>query len=530
MQKAALGAACLRASSRARGAALRRVGAAYPTTAYRVRAKLVWGEDGSLGLFARDSHAVVDIPECRVLAPPLLRVAAAARSQLRGVRVTLDGLDLRLVDRGVLVTLIARRGTARRARRSSARAVRRERRSRGGRRELPRGRRGHGARHGARGARGQRRGAASPPRGPGPITWRRTARSSKRIWARPGAPTDAIERALRQLSARKVLELYAGSAALSLGLAAAGFELTAVEAFAPALAQAERAAREQKLALRTVSGQAERVTRELAARAAHFDAVIVNPPRRGLSVDVRIAIAVLAPQALLYMSCEPATFARDLAHLRELGFDAQELWPFDMIPHSAAVECLVVARRSACPAPRVVHRRRRADRRSTNRATMRRNRCSTACRALARGERGQLPLHELDADHSGLVLFARSAANLPALQAALAAGARTCVGLSRGVTHKKGRIRRPLRGKPRGAPPCTRVSAHGRARGTRLAAHRSRRLCTNSPAFCRDRPSHLGRRTLRRRRVEHLFRAPTRARSQLPALRRAAARAARRRC
>ncbi len=53
------------------------VGAAKPTVGYRVRAKLVRDASGSLGLFARDSHSVVDIPECRVLAPPLLRVAAA---------------------------------------------------------------------------------------------------------------------------------------------------------------------------------------------------------------------------------------------------------------------------------------------------------------------------------------------------------------------------------------------------------------------------------------------------------------------
>ncbi|HWZ92776.1 MAG TPA: pseudouridine synthase [Polyangiaceae bacterium] len=440
------------------------VSAAQPTTQYRVRAKLVCGEDGTLGLFARDSHAVIDIPECRVLAPPLLRVAAAARAHLPAAAVKLDGLDLRLVDRGVLATLIAPRGTPLPALAEAARAL-------------------CAASAEVAGVAASFRAAGSATvlgtghvvlvgsnvephhlRSTGPYHYAAHGSFVQAHLAQTERAHRAIEGALRELSARTVLELYAGSAALSLGLAAAGFELTAVEAFAPALAHAERAAREQKLALCTVSGQAERVTRELAERAARFDAVIVNPPRRGLSVDVRIAVAALAPRALLYMSCEPATLARDLAHFRELGFDAQELWPFDMIPHSAAVECLVVARRGAVPAPRVSFENDQLiaiD--QTGYPGASRGDLPSRVRALS-GASGAVPVHELDADHSGLVLFARSAASLPALQAALAGGARSFVGLSRGVTHKKGRIRRPLRGKPRGAPPCTtyrRVALHG---------------------------------------------------------------------
>jgi 23S rRNA (uracil1939-C5)-methyltransferase len=440
------------------------VGAALPTTQYRVRAKLVCGEQGTLGLFARDSHSVVDIPECRVLAPPLLRVAAAARAQLRAAAVRLDGLDLRLVDRGVLATLIAPYGTPLPALAEAARAlcaaspevvgVAASFRAAGSATVLGTG---HVVLVGS---------DVEPHhlRSSGPYHYAAHGSFVQAHLAQTERAHLAIEGALRELSARKVLELYAGSAALSLGLAAAGFELTAVEAFAPALAHAERAAREQKLALCTVSGQAERVTSELAERGAHFDAVLVNPPRRGLSVAARCAIAQLAPRALLYMSCEPATLARDLGHFRELGFDAQELWPFDMIPHSAAVECLVVARRGAVPAPRVSYENDEliAIDQSGYPGTLRGDLLARV-RALS-GASGAEPVHELDANHSGLVLFARSAANLPALRAALAAGARTFVGLSRGVTHKKGRIRRPLRGKSRGAPPCTtyrRVALHG---------------------------------------------------------------------
>ena len=58
------------------------VAGASPTQAYRARAKLVFGTDGALGLYERDSHSVVDIPECRVLSPVVARVVAAARRVL----------------------------------------------------------------------------------------------------------------------------------------------------------------------------------------------------------------------------------------------------------------------------------------------------------------------------------------------------------------------------------------------------------------------------------------------------------------
>jgi 23S rRNA (uracil1939-C5)-methyltransferase len=427
------------------------VGAATPSAGYRVRAKLVSDESGALGLFSRDSHTVVDIPQCRVLAPELTRVADAARACLRGAGVRVDGVDLRVVDRGVLVTLIAPRGTPQPALQRAAHAL-------------------SSASAEVAGVAASFRDAGSATvlgsghvvllgtdvephhlRAQGPY---HLAAHGAFIQAHLGQAERAhlaIERALRELSAHKVLELYAGSAALSLGLAAAGFELTAVEAFAPALAQAERAAKEQQLTLRTVSGQAERVTRELSARGERFDAVIVNPPRRGLSVEVRRGVAQLAPGALLYMSCDPATLARDLAHLRELGFGSHELWPFDMIPHSDAVECLVVAKRGAVPALRILHE---------DAQLIAIDKSGYDARALARvrelpGASEAVPLYPVADDCSGVTLFARNDGALPQLRAALGEGGLRLEALARGVTHKKGRIRRPLKGTQRGAPPCT---------------------------------------------------------------------------
>lgn len=423
---------------------------AAPTTFYRVRAKLVFDASGALGLFERDSHRVVDIPECRVLALPLSRVAAAARLEL--AKAGLDGLDLRLVDRGVLVTLIAPRSMAVPELTRLAQVLKRA---------CP---------EVCSVAASFREADAATVLGTGHVLLAGDEVEAHHLtphgpyhWAAPGAfaqvhlgqanaAHERIERALQALGVKRVLELYAGSGALSLRLSAAGFEMTAVEAFGPALAHAERAAREQHLRLTTLNGPAERVLRELAARRATFDALLVNPPRRGLSVEVRRAVAALAPQALAYMSCEPETLARDLSHLREFGYAAEALWPFDMIPHSRAVECLVVVKRGPRPAPRVLfeHSDFIAVLKSGYEPVERDANAATSLLERVRqlpGAAHALPVNSqhLDWDGSGVCLFAKDAARLPALEAAFREGKQTFVALARGVSHKRGRIRRPVR-------------------------------------------------------------------------------------
>src|SRR5690606_18549728 len=149
------------------------------------------------------------------------------------------------------------------------------------------------------------------------------------------------------LGGSRLLELYAGSGALALRLAARGASLTAVEAFAPAVERLALAAREQGLAVEARAADAEVFLRERAQAngapaSPAFDAVLVDPPRRGLAPKVRAAVAALAPRRISYVSCEPQTLARDLAHFRLLGYGAESLEAFDMIPWSDAVEVLAL--------------------------------------------------------------------------------------------------------------------------------------------------------------------------------------------
>jgi len=73
------------------------------------------------------------------------------------------------------------------------------------------------------------------------------------------------------------------------------------------------------------------------------DVVIVNPPRTGLAEGVTDSLRSGAPARLVYVSCDPATLARDLRRLGVTGGDLVTLQAFDMFPQTSHVETLAVA-------------------------------------------------------------------------------------------------------------------------------------------------------------------------------------------
>jgi tRNA/tmRNA/rRNA uracil-C5-methylase (TrmA/RlmC/RlmD family) len=68
--------------------------------------------------------------------------------------------------------------------------------------------------------------------------------------------------------------------------------------------------------------------------------VVVDPPRAGLSKGVRSAVAVSGASRLLYVSCDAATWARDVVELEGLGFALTRFVPFDFYPQTHHVELL----------------------------------------------------------------------------------------------------------------------------------------------------------------------------------------------
>jgi 23S rRNA (uracil1939-C5)-methyltransferase len=143
--------------------------------------------------------------------------------------------------------------------------------------------------------------------------------------------------ALGAVAGRHVWDLYAGIGETTAALAHAGASVESVESDRRAVAEAER----RGPAARRHAGRVEDVVRELKAP----DLVITNPPRTGMDVRVPEALERLAPERVVYVSCDPATLARDLGRLP--GFRIAEVSAFDLFPQTAHVETVVVLDRAS---------------------------------------------------------------------------------------------------------------------------------------------------------------------------------------
>ena len=148
-----------------------------------------------------------------------------------------------------------------------------------------------------------------------------------------------------------VLELYSGAGTLTIPLALSRrfARITAVEMSEQACDMARSAVREQQLGhVEIVWSDVGVGVAQLRRQQERFDAVVVNPPWHGLCKDVRQMLS--GPQFremrhMVYVSCNPLTLARDVAHLELLGWRADSVTPFDMMPQTREVEVVAHLRR-----------------------------------------------------------------------------------------------------------------------------------------------------------------------------------------
>lgn len=144
-----------------------------------------------------------------------------------------------------------------------------------------------------------------------------------------------------------VWDLYSGVGAIALHLARSagavrGFELTP-EAVNDARANATR---NNVLNCSFVSGDVRVSLRhERPGKGASPRIVVLDPPRAGLHEEVVAAVAAHSPERLVYVSCDPATLARDVALFAGRGYALQEARPVDLFPHSPHVECVALLTR-----------------------------------------------------------------------------------------------------------------------------------------------------------------------------------------
>jgi 23S rRNA (uracil1939-C5)-methyltransferase len=140
----------------------------------------------------------------------------------------------------------------------------------------------------------------------------------------------AIE-ALGELRGRKAWDLYAGIGETTAALAARGATVESVEIDARAVALAERTGPTD--GVRRHRGSVE----DVLPRLAPADVAVANPPRTGLGAEVTARLPDRPPARLIYISCDPATLARDAARLAP-AFRLSALRAFDLFPQTSHVE------------------------------------------------------------------------------------------------------------------------------------------------------------------------------------------------
>ncbi len=144
-----------------------------------------------------------------------------------------------------------------------------------------------------------------------------------------------------------VIDAYCGTGTISLFLAQRARKVYGIEIVKPAIFDARRNARDNHVRnAEFMVGDAAAVMPQLYRNGIRADVVVTDPPRAGCTPPVLQTFAAMRPRRIVYVSCNPATLARDLAILNESGYRAAEVQPVDMFPMTSAVESVALIERA----------------------------------------------------------------------------------------------------------------------------------------------------------------------------------------
>ncbi len=136
-----------------------------------------------------------------------------------------------------------------------------------------------------------------------------------------------------------VLDLYCGVGTITLCMARAAGKVIGVEVVPQAVEDARDNAQRNGIEnAEFFCGDAGEAALALEAQGIRADVVVVDPPRKGLNADAIEALTRFNPRRIVYVSCDPATLARDVALLKERGFHLQNAMAADLFPRCSHVE------------------------------------------------------------------------------------------------------------------------------------------------------------------------------------------------
>ena len=140
-----------------------------------------------------------------------------------------------------------------------------------------------------------------------------------------------------------LLDLYCGAGTIGMTMAKNAKQVIGVEIISQAIENAKENARLNNIEnVRFICDDAKGAAKTLYDEGIRPDVIVVDPPRKGCSPEVLETISKMAPERVVYVSCDPATLARDCGIFKEFGYEVEKLCAVDMFPRT--VHCESVAK------------------------------------------------------------------------------------------------------------------------------------------------------------------------------------------
>ena len=145
-----------------------------------------------------------------------------------------------------------------------------------------------------------------------------------------------------------VLDLYCGVGTITLAMARAAGKVIGVEVVEQAVLDAKENAKRNGIEnAEFFCGDAGKAALDLEQKGIRPDVIVVDPPRKGLNADTIEALHRMSPRRIVYVSCDPATLARDVALLKARGYVLKNAQAADLFPRCSHVESIVCLTKEA---------------------------------------------------------------------------------------------------------------------------------------------------------------------------------------
>ena len=140
-----------------------------------------------------------------------------------------------------------------------------------------------------------------------------------------------------------VVDAYCGIGTIGMAMASKAGKVLGIELNRDAVKDAKANAKRNNLNnIHFVAADATEYLTSMAQEGAKADVVVMDPPRSGSTEEFIQAVAQLAPQRVVYVSCNPETLGRDLESFKKVKYCAVEAWPVDMFGWTNHVECAIM--------------------------------------------------------------------------------------------------------------------------------------------------------------------------------------------